>query len=272
MASRGVGRPNTDKRDAQLADLLLAGKSYEYCAKLAGIQVKSVKHMIKTKHPDVYAALKSTRGGASRLSPEQEARRNEIAEMVYNNPTMTLEQIGEKYGLTRERVRQLASQVDNERYVARRTFLRETADRERQEREERERPDPRFCRVCGVQLQSGRRRFCSARHYDIATKHLRYHVDDRYRIRHRTFVARWLLEHGDELDEKDRERQLTYAARVLDPDVVQEEHGRWLTRGSKAMDAALECYRKGYPLFDELPEQIQTQVKNLHDALSGEDV
>lgn len=266
-----------DRRDEQIAQMLKDGLSFKKVAEVTKLTEGSVRQQMRKKYPDLYEELlgpKESRKGRPRHgdSPrppkpkvvskswqESRERAKEIAECFFSDLDLTLEDVGQKYGVTRERVRQICNIVDSERY-------KERKDAKKRLKVTLKEPKPRrFCKVCGVELAPDRTVYCSYPHYEIGTLHLRYHIDEEYRFRQRGYAARWILENQEHFtdDDRYRDQQVRHAARVLDITVDTEDHGRWLTKGSKAMMAALECYRNNWPLFDLLPEQIQEQVKRV---------
>lgn len=264
-----------DKRDAQLAELLDQGYSYADLAKLAGISVPSVKMAIRTKYPEIYKRHKSQRGRPASLDSkttqlrreahdrrlreqaEVDKRHAEIRDYLFSDPLLTLEDVGEKFGITRERVRQIASK-DIGRYGQR------FAERRRIRAEARAKP-PRFCAVCNAEVPPGKVRFCSEEHRQVMTA-LRYHVDPDRREAQKVAVAKWVLRAAAEGHPKVDERQVAFADRVLDPEVELEVHGRWFTQGSQPLEYAVEAYEKGWPIFEKLPEPLQKQVVLVHEA------
>lgn len=269
-----------DRRDAQIAQLLEEGYSYEHCAKLAGIRVHSVKTQMKTKYPELYERLKS-KAGRPRKQPtvsaaefkrrealaeqrrqkrlEKARRRAEIAEHFFADPMRTLDETGEAFGVTRERVRQILAQDFPGRYAAKKSERRKLY-----EQKDLERNPPRYCVTCGAEIprHSGRVRYCSAEHREIRLA-LRYHLDPNMRDRQKKAVAKWVLRAAEEGRDSVTDYMVEYAERVLDPEVETEGHGRWLAYGSKNMDYAVEAYRNNWPIFELLPEQIQEQVRRV---------
>jgi transposase len=277
-----------NKRDAQLAKLLTEGYTYEQCAKLAGILPSSVKAQMKTKYPDIYNSLKSKVGRPPKVSsPEEEAerlrrsqeaaetyhqrqeqiqaRRREICDYLFEDPFRTLEEVGAKFGLTRERVRQIAQDDFPGLYEVRKTKRREL--RQKAKDDAKAALPERFCKTCGVKINSTNqaRAYCCNEHREIRLA-LRYHLEPELRAHHKTLVAKWLLNAAEEGRPDISETQIGYAQRVLDPELSTQDRGRWLTFGSKNRVYALEAYEKNWPIFADLPEQIQEQVKRIHEG------
>lgn len=118
---------------------------------------------------------------------------------------------------------------------------------------ERVRPGPpRDCRVCGARFEShvANKTTCD----DACAERwqaLMYAVSDARRASQRHAVARQILRTG--------EGSVAFATHVLEGTVA--ERGRWLIEGSAPWRAAVEACRAGWPVFDELPADVQRQVR-----------
>lgn len=109
------------------------------------------------------------------------------------------------------------------------------------------------CPLCGhvFEKRRGARRFCSqdhARRFHGLVRHLNA---DR-RARHAVLVARWRYRGNptsSNLANLERAKART-----------QKSQGRWLIKGSMNWDTCQQAYRQRWPIFDDLPAQIQAQV------------
>lgn len=267
-----------EERNEALVEMVRNGATYPDVAERFGLRLATVKKIVRMEDFDLFLQRRSPQGRPSVPSAEsdrmkqvraaQKERRAEIAEFLFAHPEMTLDEVGQHFDVTREWVRQCANSVNPERYEQRKKVRHEQVlDRHAEARQMfLEARADRRCKLCGVNLPISHRSFCSDDHRDKYNSSLRYHVDNDYRQRHRRTVARWMIAHPDELE--DRDRQLRYAERVLAGEDL-EPRGRWLTAGSKAMDIALECYRNGWPAFDRLPADVQRQVIDVHRSWEG---
>lgn len=262
-----------DRRDEQLAALLEEGRSYQEVAQIADMRVATLKLQIRKKYPELYMRLRGKNGARTTVSEDLEQmrqhaleyrrrqeeiakRRSDIAEHFFADPLRILQETADEFGVTREYVRQIANGSPG-RYAAKKRAKKEILAKKN------ERP-PRFCRTCGAQIQDSRRQgYCDDDHYKVRQRYLRYHVDPGFRERHQRTVARWGLRNTHKLptDPVERDRLVRYYERVLAGETM-EVHGRWLTTGSKAMEAAVRAYREGWAIFKELPEEVQEQVKS----------
>lgn len=181
------------------------------------------------------------------LKPDERAERALVA---YVRDDMTLEQIGRRYGVCRERIRQDCNRVDRTLYAL-----------ARRRRKARQRLASLSggagyhgvgqCATCGENFtrSMSSQKYCSPTHYQVAIM-LRYHTDDRFWERHGRAVARWNLahDHGSKVG----------AENVLDGTV--ERRGRWLVEGSVAFHWCLRAYSLEWPIFDRLHPQIRQQI------------
>lgn len=184
---------------------------------------------------------------------EDEARSREIAEFAYAHPELTLSSIGRRFGLSRQRVQQIATR-DPVRYAARKVRKPPTQAHHL----------TKTCTICGKMFKGPLIKYCSEDHRQVSYA-LRYHTDEEYREAQKKRVASWVLKYPDRInydDAKRREQIIASAQRVVDDAPVQRR-GRWLTAGSKAMDRALEAYRNEWPIFDKLHPDIQAQIKRI---------
>lgn len=166
--------------------------------------------------------------------------------IAYAEQGLTLEQIGEMVGVTRERVRQVINEIEpgftsrvvwerkNEKELAALTISR--------------------CGFCGTMF-AGATPTCSRECYD-QREFLRYQFSDKYRDSTRRAIARWRLK-NDDYGTAGPEH---YERVLADPSDVNS-HGRWLVRGCKSHTAAVKAYLRGGAVFEELPPPIQEQVR-----------
>lgn len=166
--------------------------------------------------------------------------------IAYVDQGMTLEEIGAEVDVSREWVRQVINQLSpglTSRVVA-----------ERKNRRALENLTISKCGFCGTMFAEDKKT-CSQRCYE-QRELLRYHFSEKYRSSSRRAIARWRLKNED-YGTTDREHHVRVLA---DPDDVDSQ-GRWLVRGSKAHTAAVEAFRRGGSVFEELPAPIQDQVR-----------
>jgi hypothetical protein len=95
------------------------------------------------------------------------------------------------------------------------------------------------CRVCqgpnvrALRRQTGYFRTCSPRCSRLWTK-ARYHLDDDYRLRHFSTIARWILKNEHRVSST----QLRSAVRTVTGE--RSSRGRWTVSGSKSDQAVAE--------------------------------
>lgn len=179
---------------------------------------------------------------------------------------LTMEEIGLRYGVTRQRIHQILTRTDptltrlaRRRRKARtklRMFVRDTSA-----------PVVGSCALCGKTFEAsprGRPRdrnvYCSPVHRQ-AYLALRYQLgDDDRRDDQRRALARNVIRSGVG---GARER---YARRVLAGTVGEGETSavagkRWIVPGSVAFHWAVRAYVLGWPVFERLPEPIRNQIR-----------
>jgi hypothetical protein len=273
-----------------MLDTLRAGVSYDEAAEQYEITPAYVRLLAKRLDPALYKE-RMGRPGRPRLDPavvaaraderEQRSaeiaermsamqqgwdqRRHDVAQAVFDNPTTPLAEIGAQFGVSGERARQCANEVDPDRYKQRKLARRDASKAARRTADLRERRSRQTCKTCGgpLPIEGNRTKYCTDHCRDVHNLHLRYHIDDGYRLRHHVAAANWTMNNLHLIPEREREIAKNHAQRVLAGEIL-EDRGRWLVAGSKAMDAALECYEKGWPIFDRLPEEVQKQVIDVH--------
>lgn len=264
-----------DKRDNQLMALLQEGKTYADVAKLSNTSVANMKAMVKRKDPDLYEQLKGKAGrprGQSvdtiekmRREAEQRrlraaevrAHRDEICDFFFADDDRTLEDAGDKFGITRERVRQIIAKDRPGLYEQRKQRKMGRKDVRKAEAAKKHAETHR-CKVCDVGLTTDRWSYCSQEHYDMGVA-FRYHIDPEQREKHKLAVARWMAENPTKVNKWQHESAL----RMLDPTYEVNERGRWFSQGSGNLEKAIIMYENGYKMFDLLPDQLQEQVKRV---------
>lgn len=172
---------------------------------------------------------------------------------AYVNDDMTLEQIGRRYGVTRERVRQITSGLDRTMCLL---VIRRRAARGRlRHLVNAGTPQIRTeCPVCGSQFEgASNRRYCSPVHQKVAVM-LRYQTDDSFRERQQIATARWVVKTKPDDDPRVRDAQ-----RVING--TRTERGRWMTPGSLQFHWALRACALGWPIFDAFHEDVQRQIR-----------
>ena len=157
---------------------------------------------------------------------------------------MTLQQIGTRHGISRERVRQYIVATDNTLYRLER--MRRAA-RSRLERFVRDTKmtEVAHCRLCGepFEVKDGRTAFCDNFHNKVWSTYFRFHVDEDFHEKQRFLVTRKETNHYQNL--------LDGTAKTV---------GRWLVFGSTTWHWAVRAYYCRWPVFDEFPEQIRQQI------------
>lgn len=174
---------------------------------------------------------------------------------AYVNDDMTLEQIGQRHGVTRERVRQVLSKHDPTLY--RLAKIRRRA-RTRLRNWVNAGSVARFgtCRICGddFEMVDSKSVYCSPVHRQIWML-FRYQVDDRMRATHRAAMAKWFLRNSED------QVQLRYAERVLAGTAEVGRRRRFIQVGSLNWHWALRAYVLDWPLFGMLHEDVQEQIR-----------
>lgn len=183
---------------------------------------------------------------------KQRTERMERALVAYVCDDMTLEQIGKRFGVTREMIRLDLNKIDKTLY---RLALRRRKARQNL-RSFVNRGSFMFtmqCHVCGEDFEADNefRRYCSPIHYQVAMM-MRYQISDEYRDMARISNAKSNIKSG-------RKSQLAFAVNYLDG--TSKEIGRWIIPGSLSFHWAIRAYILGWPLFDKLSEPIQEQIR-----------
>jgi hypothetical protein len=164
----------------------------------------------------------------SRAKERQEKRNAAIYAAYCSDPSTTYRSLGEQFGISYERVRQVVAQMDLDAAVASRSVIRAAVDRTRLFEDFAHRAaDARPCTMCGywVLRGSGRRTCSPACARAFATSSVRFAVDEREWERHRGRMARYWLRKGTPI-------QRRHARRVLAG--VASRRGRWHIPGSSA--------------------------------------
>lgn len=165
---------------------------------------------------------------------------NERFEQIANrflDTELTLEAVGQEYGLTRERVRQIAAMFDPDgsRRAAHKSRVKRSQELRRDEEQWQELKNrakaAQPCVVCGSWVlrsrQEGTRRTCS-HECGEAWPNLRFHFDPVIREKHRGTIARWCVANPDKVSSS----QLNWSKKVLAGKPIQS-NGRWTLPGSK---------------------------------------
>lgn len=263
-----------DHRDEQLMALLEEGKTYQDIAKLAGTTVQAMKVMVRKKNPDLYERKKGRQGRrpdpakAAAPAAQHEQSKQRAAEVAKRQQAMvdylladndrTLQDVAEHFGVSREYVRQQVQKRAPGMYERRKQAKREESRRRQltpRQRMMEDNPEAFPCRVCGTPLPTGRTAFCCDEHYKVWFG-LRYHLDPKMRQTHKKAVAAWAARNPERVSEY----HVRHAEKVLN-DEEMAYRGRWLIQGSQNMERAIYLYENDYPMFKELPEEIQEQVR-----------
>lgn len=282
-------RAQKHRRNEQMVQLFRDGWTIERLVHLTRLTDSQVRNILRAWCPEDYAQASSGRGRP--LSPKKQAeleaardrslakeraasaeveknraqvaeaekRKRAIRDRLFSDPTLTLEDVGREFGITRERVRQIAS--TDPRYEARYGARYALTKKHRQEQERERKRATRRCKVCGGPIPGRATTYCSPEHRRIYLHHFRYHLDDQFRGQQKQAVARWVLDNPDKVEPT----QIEFAHRVLAGEEI-EPRGRWFDAGSKALEAALLAYRSDWPVFYELPPELQAQVKKIHQS------
>jgi hypothetical protein len=139
----------------------------------------------------------------------------------------TLQEIGDEYGITRERVRQLLNRNFKEEYnELKAQRIAENAIREAEKK--RAKVIIQVCRVCGDGFEGNKthRSFCSREHHDLWVAH---YVKIVYHERLRGYQ------------------------RKCAPEAYGKEQRRFYLYG-ETLNWAMLAYDKGWPVFDEFPQ------------------
>lgn len=206
----------------------------------------------------------------------------------------TLAQIGQRYGVSRERIRQVLPEDVKERGKKRRaerqhedirqrlaqgwfseeiakasgleedtvrqlayTHCREASEAGEPRRRERRTEENGPCRICGGAVADRATAItCSPWCYE-AYLHLRYRVDEQSRQSHRQATARWHLAHGGQSD------MVAETAKTGEP---HYERTRWFYRDSESLAWAAECVRRGYsPVIEAMGDHEMAQIQQYLD-------
>jgi hypothetical protein len=155
-----------------------------------------------------------------RQGPADPARDVEILRL-YRDKGLTLEQVGGRYGLTRERVRQIVARLDPQ---AKATRTRILAEHERDRRLAEAHP----CRVCGKPVLRGRRaQTCSPKCAED-WRVVRYQLDPEHHRRFRQVQARSILRNP----RKHPPGQLSWARAILTGNAAPNR--RFVVEGSRS--------------------------------------
>lgn len=164
---------------------------------------------------------------SSPRTPDLDERLN-LAEEYAEDPDLTLADIGDRYGVTKERVRQWLAEVDptaaeRHRVAQRAARVAREAQAQRQEQLELARSWEAgvLCVVCEGPRPSNRRTTCSLRCSRL-WKRARYNIDSEARDRHQLAVARHRVSHPETVSAA----ELEFAQRVLAG--TAGSHGRWI--------------------------------------------
>jgi DNA-binding CsgD family transcriptional regulator len=162
----------------------------------------------------------------------------------------TLQDIADGEGITRERVRQLITGDEYHRIKAERRAAKRTEVAARQAADLAARLHP--CGTCGT--PTTRPTYCSERCYTVALL-LRFGTDEARHERHRVALAKSAIRSGTPSS--------TWFKRFLSTDPAERPapRGRWFVEGSSGAAAAMEAYRKGWPIFDRLHPDLQAWIR-----------
>lgn len=227
----------------QIADKL--GRSYQ--------AVAGKRHELKRTGNSIPLTDGRTLNGAkvrSAWSNKHGERDREICRRYYFGEE-TLEQIGDSYGMTRERIRQIVSRDT----VLRNLHQRILYSRMRRREWLREKPNKlTFCKLCGEEADG--RVYCCNRHRDVYLNILRYHLSENHRQRQKISFANWCIRNPDKVNSE----QLRYSMKIINGEET-DEHGRWMIEKSAAFRWAVIAYQKRWPVFEQFHEQVQDQIK-----------
>lgn len=181
--------------------------------------------------------------------------------LAYESLVDSLSDVGRRHGVTREYVRQCRNDLIPPNLIAlanaqQKAYKRaKKSQKERRAEEERKaRQYAKVCRVCGVAFRTAYEPAQSCTGHGPYWRTLRGHIAP-FRELHRNYVAQIILRDP----EKYGEYSTRHAQRVINGDEI-DTHGRWLVHGSQAWKCAFEACQNDWPIFKELPEQIQQQV------------
>lgn len=265
-----MNRAQREVRNAELVAGWHGGEDIQMLAERFRLNDVTVRGVVRMADPEGYEARKKAvgrpKGGPSRRTPAQDARRREIVRHVLDED-VTLEVAGARFGLTRERVRQILEDEDPVAYhLLQDVRKRRTASRARLEtldaklRHELALADV-DCPTCGtrhaaVRSGNGNRRFCRPRCQEIYNQTLRYHREGEA-DKHLRSISAWVSRNAEKWsDGGRRDYQVRYANRVLAGETapIGEVHGRWFVAGSAVEAAALEAWAGDWPILGELAE------------------
>lgn len=241
-----MGRKPKTERNAEIAAMIENGATLTDAAEKFDISKQRVRQILSAHHPDAYDAVKKTRTSTSKVDIQA------IVDFVFSDDNITLAEAGEKFGISGERIRQIAVAHDPVEYAKRQrrrkavTALRNEMSNLRQEK---------VCRCCGESFYGRGINFCCEEHRLNVNIHLRYHIDDDYRNKHLEMVADWVGRNPDKVSDN----QQRFAERVRNGEAKRK--GRWFVEGSKAFRIAQEACVKHWPVFAQLPPGLQEQVK-----------
>lgn len=170
---------------------------------------------------------------------------------AYMTTDKTLQEIGDPYGVTRERVRQLLSSYDNTMYKLARE-RRKARTRLRRYVDYGDVQPRRECRLCGAPTN---RKSCSREHHDVYTN-LRYHFADDDRRQSQQYA---IAKHNLKAPHQVPDYQLRHSQRVFNGEET-DYHGRWLIVGSQNWQWAVRAYKLGWPVWNKLNPVIQQQI------------
>lgn len=195
-------------------------------------------------------AQRPSSGAGRQTTTAEVADRRRRAMNAYVHDDMTMEQIAKRWGISRERVRQYLHREDPtlcalvKRRRAARTRLRKFVNEGRM-------TVRRDCRLCGESFEGASNRwFCSPIHYKAHVA-LRYHTDERRHDQQTKANVEWQRSKGV----GSAAWQANYDAGTVN------ERGRWLVPGSLNFHWALRAFACGWPVFEEMPGDIQAQIR-----------
>jgi hypothetical protein len=178
---------------------------------------------------------------------------------AYVDDDLTMEQIGARHDLTRERVRQILAAFDPTLVaLAKRRRLART--RLRAFVATGTLPTRLECRLCGEGfIGDPHSTFCCNEHREIHLA-LRYQINPEYHDNFQRTMAHWRLRQdpGD-----------IYAHNVLAGTVGAAPHPngggpvghRWIVEGSQVHEWALAAYRNNWPVFEKFHPDVQAQIR-----------
>lgn len=186
----------------------------------ARAQVRAVRQLAA-------AEIRAHRKARSRRrGPTNPGRDREILRL-YRDEGLTLREVGNRYGLSHERIRQIATAQDPGAKETRRRL--KAAKRAEQRRRELDRrlADAEPCRICGKPVLRGRNRLTCSPSCADSWRVVRYQLDPEFHKRFRRTQARWILRNP----RKHAPGQVSWARSVLTRD--KEPNRRFLVPGSR---------------------------------------